>query len=87
LGENEEFLRKEGFTENEIAEAKKLLFAVGLRFGICPQCKKASWLQKATIVEKHGKRMFKREYEPCGSCLSPILVQARKRSWKIRVLD
>lgn len=85
LGENEEFLRKEGFTEDEIAEAKKLLFAIGLRFGVCPQCKKPSWLHRATIAEKHGKRRFtKRQYELCGSCLSPTLVHARKRRWKIK---
>lgn len=85
LGEDEEFLRKKGFTEDEIGEAKKLLFDIGLRFGACPHCKKPSWLQKATIAEKHGKQMFKkREYELCGSCLSPILVQARKRRWKIK---
>jgi hypothetical protein len=85
IGEGEEFLRKEGFSEDEIAEARKLLLAVGLKFGVCPQCKKPAWLQTATIVEKHRKQMFaKREYELCGSYLSPILVNARKRRWKIK---
>lgn len=84
-GENERFLRKKGYSEDEIAAAKKLLFNIGLRFGTCPQCKKPSWLHEAPIVEKHGKQMpIECEYQLCGSCLSPILVHARKRRWKIK---
>lgn len=45
----------------------------------------SSWLQKATIIERHANRVFiRREYALCGACLSPVVIHARKKRWKIK---